>query len=330
MMKAAYHTGPQQIELREVAIPEPGKGEYLVKIKTCSICGSDTWWNKEANENDPVHGHESAGEIAKAGEGTSNYAIGDRVVCYAIKGCGECYYCKKGVPTNCPSKDFIEGGFQEYMVFPEAMLFSCPDDVDDVTASLLSDAIGVPLRGLRRLKPEISDTVAVWGLGPLGLLHVMFLKAMGVKNIIGMDPIDRRLAKAKELGAVHTFNPLKSDAVEEIKKVTDGLGCDKAYIYVRIPGVTDSAFKSTKEGASICTFVGLDGKYELQEWFERTMVWSFYFTPAEYTENLAFIKENNIDLTKIVSDVIPLENINQAFQKRFENQEESLKIVITA
>jgi threonine dehydrogenase-like Zn-dependent dehydrogenase len=107
-----------------------------------------------------------------------------------------------------------------------------------------------------------------------------------------------------------------------------GVGADKAYTYVRHPKATEDVFKSTKEGASICTFVGLDGKYELQEWYERTLVWSFYFTPSEYEENLRFIKNNKIDLKKIVSDVFPLAEINEAFKKRFENPEESLKIVI--
>ena len=328
-MKTAFHTGLKEITIKETTKPSPKAGEYLVQIKTCSICGSDTWWNNEASEGEAIHGHESAGIVEACGEGANKYKIGDKVVCYAILGCGECAYCKAGVPTNCQSKDFVEGGFQEYSTFKEALLFPCPKDIDFITASLLSDAIGVPLRGLRRLKPEPNDKVCVWGLGPLGLLQVMFLKALGVKTIIGLDTVEERLQKAHELGVDYTINPLKDDAVERIKKLCDGIGADKAYTYVRHPKATEDVFKSTKEGASICTFVGLEGQYELQEWYERTLVWSFYFTPTEYTENLKFIKDNKIDLKKIVSDVFPLDNINEAFKKRFEQPEDSLKIVIT-
>jgi threonine dehydrogenase-like Zn-dependent dehydrogenase len=327
-MKSAIHTDKKKIELRETDIPIPGKGECLVKIKACSICGSDVWWLNDAVENEPVHGHESAGEIVELGEGALKFKEGDRVVCYAIKGCGECHYCLNGVPTNCQSKGFIENGFQEYAVFPEELLFSCPEEYDYVTASLLSDAIGVPLRGLRRLPPEKDDTVAVWGLGPLGLLQIMFLKAKGVKKIIGIDTIESRMEKAKELGADYVINPKSCDSVDEIKKMTNGIGCDKAYIYVRHPKVTEDVFKSTKEGGSICTFVGLEGQYELQEWYERTLVWSFYFTPSEYEENIKFLSENNIDLSLIVSDVFGLKDIQEAFEKRFEKQDESLKIVV--
>ncbi len=328
-MKTAFHTGKKEITVKEVTKPSPGPGEYLVKIKACAICGSDIWWNEDTEENEPVHGHESAGIVEACGEGANKFKVGDKVVCYAILGCGKCVYCKAGVPTNCPDKDFVEGGFQEYSVFAEDLLFSCPDNMDFVTASLLSDAIGVPLRGLRRLKPGKNDKVCVWGLGPLGLLQVMFLKALGVKTIIGLDTVEERLQKAHELGADYTINPLKEDAVAVIKELCNGIGADKAYTYVRHAKATEDIFKSTKEGASICTFVGLDGKYELQEWYERTFVWSFYFTPTEYEENLKFVRDNNIDLKSLISDVYPLEKINEAFIKRFDKPEDSLKIVIT-
>ena len=327
-MKAAFHTGLKEITVKEITKPIPASGEYLVKIKACAICGSDTWWNNEAVDGEPVHGHESTGIIEACGKGANKYKVGDKVVCYAILGCGECAYCKAGVPTNCQSKGFTQGGFQEYSVFNEALLFPYPDNVDFVTASLLSDAIGVPLRGLRRLKPEKTDKVCVWGLGPLGLLQIMFLKTLGVKTIIGLDTVEERLQKAHELGADYTINPQKEDAVAVVKDLCSGIGADKAYTYVRHPKATEDVFKSTKEGASICTFVGLEGHYELQEWYERTLVWSFYFTPTEYPENLKFIIDNKIDLKKIVSDVLPLAEINEAFKKRFEKPEESLKIVI--
>jgi len=330
-MKAAIHTGKQEITIREVGKPVAGAGEYLVKIRACSICGSDTWWGNDASECEPVHGHESAGVIEACGEGADKFRVGDRVVCYAILGCGECGYCKIGEPTHCTgNKQFVEGGFQEYAVFPEALLFPCPDGVDFIEASLLSDAIGVPLRGLRKI-PEAArkGTVTVWGLGPLGLLQVMFLKAAGAEKIIGIDMEPARLEKAKELGAAITINPKEQNTVEEINKATDNMGADSAFIYIRHPQVTVDAFNTTRYDAPVCTFVGLEGSYQMQEWFERTLVWSFYFNPEEYEMNLKFVKENNIDLKKLVSDTFTLDAINDAFVHRFKHQDKSLKIVIT-
>jgi threonine dehydrogenase-like Zn-dependent dehydrogenase len=328
-MKAAFHTGRKAIELRERPCPTPGTGEYLVRIEACAICGSDTWWLGEASENEPVHGHEAAGVIAACGKDADKFKVGDRVVAYAILGCENCHYCRQGVPTQCQNKKFIEGGFQEYAVYQERLLFPCPDGFDAVTASLLSDAIGVPLRGLRRMPPEKSDKVCVWGMGPLGLLQVMFLKASGVQTIIALDTVEQRLQKALELGADFAVNPKQEDAAAKVREICGGIGADKAYTYVRNDKATESVFHSTRGGASICTFVGLDGKYDLQEWIERTLVWSFYFTPEEYQENLDFIARHGIDLKKVVSDVIPLSRINEAFQKRFDEQETSLKIVIS-
>lgn len=82
-------------------------------------------------------------------------------------------------------------------------------------------------------------------------------------------------------------------------------------------------------GAAICTFVGLDGAYKLPEWLERTLVWSFYFTPGEFQENLDFIERHGSDLRQVISEVVPLSRINEAFQRRFEQQDSSLKIVVS-
>ncbi|MDR0931533.1 MAG: alcohol dehydrogenase catalytic domain-containing protein, partial [Victivallales bacterium] len=279
-MKTALHSGIREITVQEREIPKPGSGQYLIQIKACAICGSDTWWGKPARENEAIHGHESAGVVVACGEGADKFKVGDRVVCYAILGCGSCVQCRAGMPTLCGSKKFIEGGFQEYSLFPAELLFPCPDEYDFVTASLLSDAIGVPLHGmLRRLIPNREDTVCVWGLGPLGLLQTMFLKAAGVRTIIGVDTVPERLAKAKQIGASETFNASDPETPAKIADIAD-----KVYTYVRNSKATEQVFAATRGGGSICTFVGLEGEFNLPEYFERTLVWSFYFNPSEYAD----------------------------------------------
>ncbi len=329
-MKSAVHDAKRSVAIVEAPMPKPGKGECLVKIKACAICGSDTWWLNDAQPSESVHGHEAAGVVVECGPGVSGRKPGDRVVCYAIQGCGECAYCKAGEPTHCiGSKKFVEGGFQEYAVYHESLLFSCPDDFDFVTGSLLSDAIGVPLRGLRKV-PEVArkGTVVVWGLGPLGLLQVMFLKAAGTREIIGVDNEPGRLTKALELGASLALNPKDGSVVERILKHTNGLGADSSFVYIRHAQVTSDAFQSTRYDGPVCTFVGLEGAYAMQEWFERTLIWSFYFLPSEYEENIAFLRKHKIDLKKVVSDVFPLDKIAEAFVERFDKQATSLKIVV--
>jgi len=329
-MKAAFHTGIKEITVRDVPKPVPGDDQYLVRITHCAICGSDTWFADAPTEGEPIHGHEAVGIIEQCGKNAVKYKVGDRVVCYAIKGCGKCAYCKAGNPTNCQSgRQYIEGGFQEYSLYDDSILFPCPEGADPVIASLYSDAIGVPLRGLRRVKPEADDNVCVWGLGPLGLLQVMFLKAAGVKNIIGLDTVDWRLQKARELGAAHTVNPAKEDPVAAVRKICGGIGADKSYTYVRNDKATATVVECTRECGTICTFVGLNGQYSMPEYVERSMIWSFYFTPNEFEENMKFIRDHHIDLGKVVTDVVPLDRINEGFLKRFEKQSESLKVVIS-
>ncbi len=327
-MKAAFHTAAKEITIREVPDPQPGPGEYLVRIKACAICGSDTWWNAPARENEPIHGHESAGEVVACGPGATRFKPGDRVVCYAILGCGKCDACARGLPTLCGQKRFVEGGFAEMAVFHERLLFPCPEEYDFVTASLLSDAIGVPLRGLRRLRPALDDRVAVWGLGPLGLLQIAFLKAAGVGTIIGVDPVASRLETARAWGAAAGVNPTTEKVADRIRELTGGRGADKIYTYVRAAAVLPEIFRASAENATICTFVGLNGSFDLPEWWERSLVWSFYFNPGEYEPNLEFLRTHRIDLRPVVSDVTPFAEINSAFAKRFEHPEASLKVVI--
>lgn len=315
-MKTAVHTGPKQITIEERPLPQPGPNEYRVRIKACAICGSDVWWPKEILENEPIHGHEACGVVEACGPGASRFSEGDRVVCYAIQKIGN-------------EKAFIEGGFQESSVYHESLLFPLPDDFDYITGSLLSDAIGVPLRGLRRLTPEKSDHVGVWGLGPLGHLQIIFLHGLGVESIIGIDPVEKRRKEALELGASAVLDPMSSDFSESMKQLCGGRGADKAYLYVRHPSATNQAFENTRDGASLCTFVGLEGSFNLPEWYERNLVWSFYFLPEEYEDNIQSVRSAKTDIAKVISHRIPLEDINEAFRLRFECQDESSKIVIT-
>lgn len=328
-MKAAFHTGKMKMEIRDIPIPEPDTEQYLVKVEACAICGSDVWWAKDAEENEPVHGHETVGTVVKTGAGAGKFKVGERVVCGAVLGCGNCLDCAAGKPASCRKQLYIQHGFQEYGVYQESLLFKCPSDCDPVCASLLSDTVCTPLHGLRRLPPEKSDTVCVWGLGPLGQLNVIFLKELGVENIIGVDPLPERRAAAVSVGAKYAFDPQDKSFGELLSKLTNGYGADKAYIYVRNPVATGQAFRAVRSGGALCTFAGLDGEYHLREYVERTLVWSYYFTPAEYYENLTFLRENKINTRQIVSHTFPLDKIQEAFEMRFAHPESSNKIVIT-
>ncbi len=327
-MKAAFHIEKMKMVIRDIPMPEPDTNQYLVKVEACAICGSDVWWAKDTVENEPVHGHETVGTIVKTG-GTGKFKVGERVVCGAVLGCGKCPDCAAGRPASCRQQRYIQHGFQEYGVYEEALLFKCPGDYDPVSASLLSDTVCTPLHGLRRLPPEKTDTVCVWGLGPLGELHVIFMKALGIENIIGLDPLPERRAAAVSAGAKYAFDPQDESFHKLLFERTNGFGADKAYIYVRNPIATQQAFHAVRSGGALCTFAGLNGEYCLREFVERTLVWSYYFTPAEYYENLTFLQKYKINPRQIVSHTFPLDSIQDAFEMRFAHPESSNKIVIT-
>ena len=251
------------------------------------------------------------------------------MICYALLGCGECVYCLRGENIYCQNNKFIEGGFSEYQLCSEKSLLPLPAQFDFTEGSMLSDAIGVPLRGIKRIGSNLGCTAAVWGMGPLGLLQVMFLKYSGVGNVIALDPVKERLETAKQLGADNIINPACTDTIKEIQKLTGGAGADSGFSYVRQPAGQETAFKSLRMGGTLVTYTGIDGSYCLPEWQERNMIWSFYFNKKEYYENLDFISRHKINLKKVISHVFGLDKINTAFSMRFDHPAETMKIVIS-
>ncbi|MEI2999306.1 MAG: zinc-binding dehydrogenase [Victivallis sp.] len=287
-MKSAFHTGVKEITIRRTPVPTPGPGECLVRSKPAPSAARTPGGPARPRTRSRCTATSRPASSKASGPGATRSKVGDRVVCYAIRGCGSCENCRNGIPTRCASSQFVEGGFQEYSLFTADLLFPCPEGIDFVTASLLSDAMENRCAGSGGCRPHRPIRSRSRGLGPLGLLQVLFLRARGVKQIIGLDTVEARQKKALELGADFVLDPAGCDVVAEVAKLCGGDGADKAYTFVRNAQATETAVRSTKKGAGGCTFVGLEGNFNLPEWLERTMVWSFYFTPDEYFRQRPF------------------------------------------
>lgn len=246
-MKAALWYGRNDVRVEDIKEPVVVKGSVKIKVKWCGICGSDLHEyiggpifipvgkpHPLSGETAPVVlGHEFSGEIVELGECVTKFNVGDRVVVEPIVACGKCAACREGKYNLCSSLGFHGlcgggGGFAEYTVFPAEFVHKIPDDMTYEKAALV-EPMAVALHSIRMAKFLTGNTAIVLGSGPIGIATIECLKAAGAKLVIVLQRKSIRQEYAKRAGADAVFDPNEVDIVEEVKKLTDGVGVDAAF-----------------------------------------------------------------------------------------------------
>lgn len=328
-MSAVFFPGDKKVEVREVPIPKPGKGEVLIKIKASAICRSDMhlYYGVSVLGGDAsksasiIPGHEPAGQVAEIGDGVKNLKNGDRVAIYLATGCGECPDCKSGFQMFC--KEFkcigfdLHGGDAEYVVVPEQYCMKIPDEMSYVTAALSTDAIGTLYHAQKRLGISGRDTFAIFGIGPMGGAGVMVAKGLGA-TVIAIDSVQSRLDLAKELGADYVINISDTDALAEIKKITNGVGADAAIDCSGNKYAENNALDCVRPHGRVA-FVGEcdESTIKPSNQFIRkqiTVIGSWYFPIGEYNEIANFIINKKLPVEKLVTHRFKLEEAETAFR----------------
>lgn len=212
-MRALFFPRARTFEVRRVPIPQPGPGEARVRVLLCGICGSDlsVYQTGALAGPDAVMGHEVVAEVEFDPTGT--HAPGDRVVVFPPRGCGECYWCRRGEPRHCERPgDERWGGYAEYAVYPADHLLPVPAGLSSEVATL-ADPVGVAARAMETARPAPGDVAYVNGLGPIGLSVVSMLLGLGCR-VIGGDLREDRRKMAEFLGPVQTIDPYREDPYE--------------------------------------------------------------------------------------------------------------------
>jgi 2-desacetyl-2-hydroxyethyl bacteriochlorophyllide A dehydrogenase len=206
-MQAGVLTAPRSIELQPRPIPEPGPSEVRIKLKAVGICGSDVslFLGHRPDLVFPlIIGHEGFGYVDKLGEGVSQFKIGDRVVIEPNYPCGHCDYCWQGRGNICPNKRIIgvleTGCFAEYAVIPAEFIWHVPDSISDNDAIVI-EPTAVALHTLYTSPARPGDTIAVIGLGAIGLLVTHLAQRMGYQ-ILAYDRVPEKVALASSFGAI--------------------------------------------------------------------------------------------------------------------------------
>lgn len=249
VMRALFFPRAGRLEVRQVPVPQPAAGEALIRIRVCGICGSDlsVFETGALAGPDTVLGHEIVAEVVEDPTGT--WSAGTRVVVYPPRGCGECYWCRRGEPRHCerpPGQRW--GGFAEYATFPAAHLLAVPDSLAD-EAAVLADPLGVALRARAIASPEPGDVAYVNGLGAIGLCSVSALVAAGCVVVAG-DPVEERRLHAARLGAEATLDPTREDVYDFTRRLHPA-GARIAFECSGVPEGLQEIFDAGGPGATI-------------------------------------------------------------------------------
>lgn len=341
-MKALVYQGPGVLEVEEREIPEPKRGEVQIKIKKVSICGSDLGAYKHASDRFApplVLGHEFSGDITKIGEGVTTLKEGQRVTVNPMVLCNECYFCKRGEGNLCGNRRSMgtaiggtqtDGAMREYVTVPDWMVLPIADNVSYEAAALL-EPCGVTLACAKKGHTEEEKSVVVLGAGPIGLLIVKFLKALGVETVIVSDIIDKRLEKAKECGADYVINSKKMDVVSEVKRLTDGYGVDRA-INAAGEFLVNQSFQVIKNGGISVLVALAHAKVEIDpmEIVGRGLQFmgSYMFT-TEMEEAAQMLADKRLVVEDLITSTYSLENGKAAFDVLNTPDNDEIKVQIT-
>ncbi|MED1796128.1 MULTISPECIES: alcohol dehydrogenase AdhP [Brevibacillus] len=335
MKAAVVNEFQKKLELKEVAVPEVGYGEVLVKIKTCGVCHTDL---HAAHGDWPVKpklplipGHEGVGVVEKLGEGVTSLKLGDRVgIPWLFSACGECDYCLTGWETLCQQQQnggySVDGAYAEYCVAPAAYVARIPSELSDVDAAPILCAGVTTYKALKVANVKPGEWVAIYGIGGLGHVALQYAKAMGY-NVVAVDIHKEKLDLAKELGADVTVNSSEVDPVAAIQEQVGGV--HGAVSVAVTKKAFEQAYKSVRRGGSLVV-VGLPNAELPIPIFDTvlngvTVKGSIVGTRKDMQEALDFAARGKV---RAIIETQPLDKINEVLE-RMEKGQINGRVVLT-
>lgn len=263
--KTFYMTDLEKIDAGEAPMPKIGADDVLIQVRSVGICGSDLHYYRSGSIGDfkaefPfILGHEAAGIVQDVGENVTTLKKGDRVCMEPGVPCMKCEECLSGHYNLCRDVRFwatppYDGVLSEYVAHPAAFTFKIPDNMS-FTEGALVEPLAIGLHGCNMGGVKLGQTVAIMGAGCIGLVTLLAAKAYGATRIIVGDVLDKRLEKARDLGAV-TVNTAREDFNAEVMQLTDGRGADVCIDCAGFSETVNTCLESAKPAGTVI-IVGL-------------------------------------------------------------------------
>ncbi|MGB9756746.1 MAG: zinc-binding dehydrogenase, partial [Candidatus Bathyarchaeales archaeon] len=270
-----------------------------------------------------VFGHEWAGEVVEVGEGLEWPKKGMRVRAGNSAPCLRCAMCQKGKYNLCENMIWLWGAYAEYIKVPARMvqvnMQEIPQHVSYEEAAI-TEPLACVLHGVEEAGVRLGDTVAIIGVGPIGLLHLLTVKKLGAEKVIVIDLVDERLSFAEKLGADETINAGTANVAEKVRQTTGGYGADVAIEAIGSPKTWEQALTLVRKGGTVLEFGGCPPGTEVRvnaeflHYGEVKVMGTFHATPLHFRKALNYIASKTINVKPLITRKMKLEEIKEAFQ----------------
>ena len=322
-------------------MPEFGPADVLVAVKACGICGSDVHGlDGSTGRRQPpiIMGHEAAGIIAEVGSAVTGWQRGDRVTFDSTIYCGTCEFCRRGLVNLCTQRRVLgvscdeyrqPGAFAEYVAVPGRILYRLPDTLPFEHAALI-EPFAIAFHAIRRSPVTLNDTAVVVGCGMIGVAIIQAARLSGFGRIVAVDVAPEKLALAGHLGATDLVNS-NSAPVEEILRLTRGVGADRAFEAVGIEATVGLAVRCVRKGGAVTLVGNVAPQVELplQMVVTRELTLSGTCASAgEYPACLDMMARKAIDPAPLLGTVAPLADGASWFDRLYRKEPGLLKVVL--
>ncbi|MDP7643145.1 MAG: zinc-binding dehydrogenase [Anaerolineales bacterium] len=343
-MRRAILAGPEQIDIEETPLGEPGPDEVLVKTRACAIC---TWEKRAYTGADTrfyplLGGHEISGVVKAIGEDAGDgLEVGDSVSVSGLTRCGKCYSCRMGRDNRCdntwqkgfkPGTPIGPGGLASHKMAKAYQIFKVPADTDLIEVSL-AEPLACVLRSIKKAQVEAGDFVVVAGGGVMGMLHLRLAKRRGATVIVS-EPDEGRRQRALGFGADHVLDPAEDDLVESVKEITAGRGAQAIFDAVGKVPILESAIGALGKGGRLHVYARVYPKGEpitidpnIFHDKEIVLTGTMSQSREDYVQAAEMIARHAIDLQPLISETYPMAQIKEAFEAS--TRLENYRIVVT-
>jgi len=329
-MRAAVLYGENDLRREEVETPRAGRGELVVQVKACGVCTTDV--KTLAGEGTPrdlpvILGHEVAGRLHEVGNGVKGLAVGQRVAVYPRAFCGECFYCRQGRHSLCLDQfglaHGVDGGFAEYVLIPERLVnlggvIPIEDSLDYGLAAM-AEPLSCCISAFRSAGIGRDDWVSIIGAGPMGLLHLLLAKSLGIHTIV-TDVIPERLEKARELGAEQVIDGRKDDPVQAVRSITK-IGADLVIAALGMTEAIEQNLPMVRNGGVFNIFGGPPRGSSLTidpRWLhygEIVLTGTHGSSLSDFQQALELITTGEVDVRPVISHRVGLGDLLDVVQK---------------
>lgn len=325
-MLGAFYRSRDVLTVMQTEEPEiRARTEVLVRVRACGICGTDIKMLRGEYEgtNPPVIlGHEFAGEVVAVGRDVSNVGVGDRVAVDPNLTCGECFYCRNSQENLCTSMSTSgmnkNGGMAEYCILDARTVHRLPASLSFEKAAF-AEPLACVLNGVRRAGVSPGETVAVVGLGPIGILFARVLERTGAARVVGFEVNEHRVSMARRLGVSTVLDPSADSWQQELRSLTGGRGVDVAIDAAAVPAASRTAIDSVRRGGRVVVF-GIPPHGATLEIDTERLVKSELEVKGSFIDRFTFpnavemLATGAVDVTPLLTHVFRLQQAEEAFE----------------